>query len=144
MATKIPINWKIVDDLLTAGCSGVEIAGNLGINKDTLYDRLAEEKGRPFSEYSVEKRSKGQSLLRAQQFAKAMGISKNGDNMMLIWLGKNRLDQTDAPKQDISLNETNIDQTLELAKLKAENAKLKEIINVSETGNVDLRGEQTP
>ena len=124
-----PINWKVVDDLLIAGCNQTEVAGYLEIHQDTLRNRLVAEKGVEYSIYSAEKRSKGESLLRAQQFAKAIGKSKEGDNMMLIWLGKNRLDQTDAPKQDISLNETNIDQTLDMAKIKSENLMLKEALS---------------
>jgi len=120
---EIEINWKIVDDLLVAGCKGREIAANLGIHEDTLYNRLFDEKGVKFSDYSAAKRAKGESLLRAQQFAKAIGASKSGDNMMLIWLGKNRLDQTDSPKQDVSSNENNIHSTIENAK---ENAKLRQ------------------
>lgn len=134
------INWDLVDKLLEAGCPGTEIAPHFGVHYETLYDRAYKVFGIMWTEYAQKKRQKGNSNIRVKQYQKAM----SGDNMMLIWLGKNRLDQTDAPKQDISTNETNIDQTLELAKLKAENAKLKEIINVTQTGIVDLRGEQTP
>lgn len=92
---EIPINMKIVDDLLIAGCTGVEVAAHIGCHADTLYKRIENEKGMQFTAYSAEKRLKGESLLRAQQYAKALGLTKNGDNMMLIWLGKNRLNQKD-------------------------------------------------
>lgn len=129
MADLIPIDWVKVDNLLVSGCRGVEIAATIGIHEDTLYSRVKNEKGVQFSAYSAEKRAKGEALLKAQQFAKAMGWSKQGDNMMLIWLGKNRLDQTDSPKQDLSTNETTIDQTLELSKIKSENLILKETLS---------------
>ena len=84
-----PIDWNIVDNALVAGCSGVEIAGLLGVHYETLYDRTVKEKGKSFTEYSHEKKAKGDSLLRQKQFQEAM----KGDRGMLIWLGKNRLGQ---------------------------------------------------
>lgn len=134
------INWDLVDRLLEAGCPGTEIAPRFAIHPETLYDRAYKEFGIMWTEYAQKKRQKGNGNIRVKQYQKAL----DGDNMMLIWLGKNRLDQTDSPKQDLSINETTIDQTLELAKLKAENTKLKEIINESQAGIVNLRGEQTP
>lgn len=95
---KSDINWAIVDSLLEAGCSGAEISANLGINPATLYDRCQSDHKRMFSEYSQEKQSKGDSLLRKAQFDKAL----NGDNTLMIWLGKCRLKQTDA-KMTINL-----------------------------------------
>ena len=37
--TKVKIDWKQVENLLMAGCSGVEIAASLGIHENTLYKR---------------------------------------------------------------------------------------------------------
>lgn len=93
------IDWKYVDTLLIAGCSGREISFNIGLNPKTLYERCETEHGVPFSEYSQQKYAKGDSLLRKQQFDKALGRTTDGDNMMLIWLGKNRLKQSDAPQE---------------------------------------------
>jgi len=142
---EIQIDMKKVDDLLLAGCKGTEVAAYFGVHHDTLYDRVLKEKGMQFSQYSAEKRQKGESLLRAQQFAKALGVTKEGDNMMLIWLGKNRLDQTDNVKQESSPQDENIQQTIQNAK---ENAKLREEIKrlkekyEPETGTEHLRSEQ--
>jgi hypothetical protein len=86
---KSDIDWKMVDDLLEAGCSGAEIAANIGINPATLYDRCQADHNMMFSQYSQEKQQKGDSLLRKAQFDKAM----IGDNTLLIWLGKCRLKQ---------------------------------------------------
>ncbi len=86
---KADIDWNKVNKLLEAGCSGAEIAANFGINPATLYDRCQTDNGKMFSEYSQEKQSKGDSLLRKAQFDKAL----SGDNTMLVWLGKNRLNQ---------------------------------------------------
>jgi hypothetical protein len=89
------IDWKKVDDLLIAGCMGTEIAGYFGIHEDTLYNRVVKKYGVAFSAYSHKKKSKGESILRAHQYAKALGITDKGDNTLLIWLGKQRLNQRD-------------------------------------------------
>jgi IS30 family transposase len=83
------VDWIKVDKLLEAGCSGVEIAASLGIHPQTLYDRCEKEKDTEFSVYSQQKKQSGDTLLRNAQFEKAL----DKDNMMLIWLGKQRLDQ---------------------------------------------------
>lgn len=88
-----PINWKLVDDLLIAGCTGTEIASHFDMHHDTFYDRVSKEYGTSFTSYSSEKKQKGDSILRAKQFEKAA----KGDNTMLVWLGKNRLKQAETP-----------------------------------------------
>lgn len=93
------INWKLVDELLLAGCLGTEIAPHFDMHVNTFYDRVKQETGVCFTEYSTEKRSKGESLLRHQQYKKALGVTTDGDNTLLIWLGKNRLHQRDAPQE---------------------------------------------
>lgn len=92
---EILIDWKKVDDLLIAGCMGTEIAGYIGISANTLYDRVQDKYNCSFSQYSQEKKSKGESILRAHQYAKALGLTDKGDNTLLIWLGKQRLNQRD-------------------------------------------------
>ena len=96
----IPIDWEHVDKLLEAGCDGTEIAGNLGCHEDTLYGRCVEEKKLAFSAYKASKRASGDSKLRTAQLDKAL----SGDTTMQIWLGKNRLSQTD--KQQIQQDTT--------------------------------------
>src|ERR1700690_3310508 len=130
------INWDHVDKLLEAGCSGVEIAPHFGIHFETLYDRAYKKFGIMWSQYSQQKRQKGDGSIKFKQFQKAM----SGDNMMLIWLGKNRLKQSDHQQQEQSVNDTAIGEQLELAKLKAENAELKRILNESKTGIEHLPG----
>lgn len=98
----IQLNWNKIDDLLVQGCSGREIAGNLGINPNTIYEKCLLEKGITFTDYSQQKYEKGDSLLRSAQFDKAL----NGDNMMLIWLGKNRLKQRDKQPDEVDNNIT--------------------------------------
>jgi len=87
---KIP--WAKVDKWLEAGCLGTEVAARIGIHKETLYRRCQKEKGISFSDYIQQKKAAGNSILREEQFKAAM----KGDRGMLIWLGKQRLDQRDS------------------------------------------------
>jgi hypothetical protein len=91
----IPIEWNTVDKFLESGCNGVEIAGSLGCSADTLYLRCEKDKKMTFTAYSAQKRSSGDSLLRAAQ----MNIALKGNASMLIWLGKNRLGKKYDPYQ---------------------------------------------
>ncbi len=86
------IEWDKVDNLLIAGCTGTEIAAHIAMHPNTLYRHCEDEHKVHFSEYLQEKRAKGDSLLRVAQFDEAVNKRDRG---MLIWLGKNRLGQTD-------------------------------------------------
>lgn len=94
------INWERVDELLACGCSGVEISASIGITNLTLYKHCEKKFGKSFSDYKSEKSAVGVSLIREQQYKKALGLTDKGDNTLLIWLGKNRLDQRDHAKED--------------------------------------------
>lgn len=96
------IDWKKADELMIAGCKGTEVAAYFGIHPNTFYRKVEEEKKISFGEYLQEKRSKGDSLLKAQQFAKAMGLTEKGDNTLLIWLGKTRLEQKEIKESEIN------------------------------------------
>ena len=90
---EITIDWKRVDALLAYGCLGADIAATLGIHRETLYNRVMKEFNISFSDYSAQKKAVGDSILREVQFKKAIGETKDGDNTLLIWLGKQRLGQ---------------------------------------------------
>lgn len=102
---EIPINWDKVDELLMAGCTGTEVAGFVGVNEDTIYKRVAERYGMCFSAYAAQKKSTGESVLRLHQYLKATGITKKGDNTLLIWLGKQRLGQSEHANESIAPEE---------------------------------------
>ena len=93
---KVDIDWERVNELLEADCEGTEIAAHLGIVPNTLYRRCEDDHKISFSKYLQEKKARGNSLLKEKQFEKAMA----GDSGMLVWLGKNRLNQAD--KKDLS------------------------------------------
>lgn len=115
------IDWKRVDELLEAGCLGTEVASHFGLSGDRFYDRVREKFGINFTQYASEKRQKGDSCLRERQYKKAL----TGDNMMLIWLGKNRLGQSDHQEKEKAPNDTAIDNQHLVLKLTHENNILK-------------------
>lgn len=95
-----PIDWKRVDDMIMAGCNGLEIAPHFNIHYTSFYDKIQKEYGMTFTEYSAQLYPKGDSLLRIKQFEKAM----KGDNQMLMLLGKERLKQQAITDQKITVN----------------------------------------
>lgn len=97
---EIKIDWKVVDGYLASGCTGTEIAAQLGFFPDTLYRRCVSEKKKQFADYAAEKRQKGDLMLKAKQFGVAMG----GNTTMLVWLGKQRLNQSEQPKSKEEFN----------------------------------------
>ena len=96
----IPIDWNKADELMMAGCFGTEIAAYFSMHPETFYRRVEEEKGLGFTEYLQQKKSNGDALLKAVQYAKAIGLTDKGDNTLLIWLGKVRLEQKEAGKDE--------------------------------------------
>lgn len=126
------IDWEIVDRLTKAGCLGTEVAAFFGIHPNTFYKRVQEEYNLSFSEFLQEKKHRGDALLRMQQYEKAIGESKKGDNMMLIWLGKNRLGQRDHEEKNDSPKQEDLNLKNQLYSALYENQKLKEQLNVSQ------------
>lgn len=94
----IPIDWVAVDKMLRCGSTGVEVAARLGVHPNTLYERTSKEKGCDFCEYAAQKRANGQALLREAQFEAAV-VGK--DRTLLIWLGKQMLDQREPESRTI-------------------------------------------
>lgn len=88
---KAEIDWNNVGRLLEAGASGVGIAATLGIDEGTLRKRCDSDNNCSFSEFAQQKKAKGDELLRTAQFKTAM----SGNVVMQIWLGKQRLGQSD-------------------------------------------------
>jgi hypothetical protein len=119
------IDWKKVEELLIAGCSGAEIAGYMGCHPTTIYEKCAQQNGISFTEYSSEFYSKGDALLKAKQYAKALGLSKDGDNTLLIWLGKCRLKQ----KEEQNIIPPNDEKIQQEHSLIMENKRLKDELN---------------
>lgn len=130
MSSKKEIDWALIDNMLIAGCIGTECAAAVGVHPETLYDRCRLDKSTGWSEYLQAKRSHGDGLLRAAQYKKAY----NDQNpTMLIWLGKQRLDQKENYDSVVS-NDNQLTKALELIKsndvetIKKENEELKKKI----------------
>ena len=109
------INWKKVDDLLIAGSTGTEIASHFDMHPNTFYGKVQDRYKCGFTQYASEKKQLGDSLLRAHQFQKALGLTTKGDNTLLIWLGKNRLNQRDT-QNDLPVTNETIAQFTDLMK----------------------------
>lgn len=89
------IKWSLVDSMCRIQCTGEEIASTLNISYDTLERACKREKKVGLAEYIGQKKLGGRASLRRKQWKAA----ESGNPTMLIWLGKNMLEQTD--KQDI-------------------------------------------
>ena len=118
---KIAINWARVDAALKAGANGVQCAAMLGISFDTLSRRTNEEKNADFADYLREKREAGNEALLKAQYDGAIG----GDRGLLIWLGKQRLNQSD--KREV-INENTNTNKFDFSKLN--NDQLNELIKI--------------
>ena len=77
-----------VQALARIGCTWEEIAGVLKISKGTLHARMKERKYRDAYDRGI---AEGDVSLRRAQYDAAMA----GRTAMMIWLGKNRLNQSD-------------------------------------------------
>jgi hypothetical protein len=133
---KVEIDWDKVGKMLEAGCFATGIAATLGIDESTLYRRCPEDNKVDFSTYSQQKKAKGDELLRQVQYQTAVGYRDpktqkkyEPDKTMLIWLGKQRLGQSD--KQEIGNKDGEAfktSDTKDLSKLSTEELlKLREI-----------------
>lgn len=99
---ELPIDLEKVDWLLMAGCDGASIARKLGIAPLTLYRRIESVYGVNFDAYKAMKRADGDDLLRQVQYEVAV---HDKDKTMLVWLGKQRLDQKDKAHNEVSTPE---------------------------------------
>lgn len=98
---KAVIDWDRVGKMCEAGASGVGIAATLGIDEGTLRKRSETDHNCSFSEFSRQKKAKGDELLRVAQFNTAM----KGNVTMQIWLGKQRLNQSDKMESKIEVTD---------------------------------------
>ena len=97
---KISFDWAEVDKFLMSGCTGTQAASAVGISFETLSRRCLSEKKMGFGDYAAKKKQKGNSYLHAKQYQVAM----SGNTTMLVWLGKQRLGQSDQPQDKQEFN----------------------------------------
>lgn len=85
------IDWKAFDKLCEIQCTLREIASFLGVSEDTVERAVQREYNVGFKEHYELKSAKGKASLRRLQFQ----LAETGNATMLIWLGKQWLDQKD-------------------------------------------------
>lgn len=91
--------WEQFQALCEIQCTAVEVCSVMGVCEETL-NRLCEERlGMRFSEYIKSAAAGGRTSLRRMQWEAA----KTGNPTILIWLGKQYLEQSD--KQEVSITE---------------------------------------
>lgn len=76
----------------------------LGISISTLSRRISEKHGVTFEELKAQKHAGMKMKLAGKQYEAAM----KGNNVMLVWLGKQWLGQTDKIEQKQNVNVTNL------------------------------------
>jgi hypothetical protein len=89
------INLVELSKLCAMQCTEAEIAGWFDVSVDTIERRVQELTGMSFADYFKQKRGRGKVSIRRKQ----MQMALDGNVTMLIWLGKQYLEQKD--KQDI-------------------------------------------
>jgi hypothetical protein len=86
---RVEIDLGLVERSAQIGCTNDEIVALLGIGRSTFYDRLKDD---PELQEVIDRgRAVGRATLRRMQWQAA----ENGNPTMLIWLGKQMLDQKD-------------------------------------------------
>lgn len=89
----IILDWDYIAKLCQCGCSGKEVADWIGVSCDTLYERCCRDNGMLWTRFSSMHKHRGDGNIRRRQYEVAM----DGDRVMLIWLGKQRLGQRENP-----------------------------------------------
>lgn len=97
-------------------CTRKEIAEFFECDEDTINNWCKREYGKTFKEVYKEKSVKGKISMRRAQYKAGV---EDGNVTMLIWLGKQYLEQTD--KQDIKND--NINANIDLSSISTEDLK---------------------
>jgi len=95
------IDKEQFEKLCSMQCTEIEILDFLDVGKDKLIRWCKENYGDTFENTFKRKSSKGKISLRRKQFETALG----GNTTMLIWLGKQYLEQTDKSETDNTNND---------------------------------------
>jgi len=92
------LEYATLDGLCAIQCTGEEIAAIFNIDYDTLNRALKRDGHTGFADYYKKKSANGKMSLRRKQFE----VAKSGNPTMLVWLGKQWLEQSDK-KESIEL-----------------------------------------
>lgn len=107
---EVKIGKDDFEKLCAMQCTLVEIAGFFDCSEDTIERWCAKTyKGQTFADVFKKKSAKGKISVRRKQFQ----VADSGNAAMLIWLGKQYLDQKE-PKQEVELSSENDESVLEM------------------------------
>lgn len=104
------INQQQFENMCSIQCTEEEICAVLGVSDKTLANWCKRTYKMKFSEIFKIKRSKGKASLRRLQYKEA----EKGNVTMLIWLGKQWLDQAEKPYRTDAAEEEISDEVEEL------------------------------
>lgn len=126
------IDWEKASKLAIIFCTAEEIANILGMSFNTLDRRSLEEHGVRFVKWLKQFSDQGRASLRRTQYKKAI----DGNVPLLIWLGKNELNQTDKTEIEGNIKVESITDMLE----QSETRKLIDVTpkEIEEEENVKL------
>ena len=105
------VNAAAVRELAAIGCTIQEIAYTLGCDEKTIDRNFRDDYW------------SGRSGMRVALRRKQVELALKGDRTLLIWLGKNYLDQT-----DLLRSETTVDQTTKFENSNELKQKLNELV----------------
>jgi hypothetical protein len=94
---QLPIDWETAQKLASIQCTGEEVAAILEISYDTLERAIKRKYRTNFAEWYKKYGAQGKASLRRKQYQVAM----QGNTAMLIFLGKNLLDQSDNKADEV-------------------------------------------
>ena len=128
------IDWEKAAYFAENGATGMELASYFDMHHATFYDRVKEEQGMSWTAFASLHRKKAFIKLRNKQ----QEVALEGNTTMLIWLGKQYLEQTE--KQD---KNKDLDAAMETLKkftqaLSASNPSVSESHESAEEPTQDL------
>jgi hypothetical protein len=90
-----PFDWDKLNAILQYGANLSDASEIMGVSEDTILRRIKKEHGMEYATYKNKKMGK----VRIGLLRKQVEVAMSGNVSMLIWLGKQHLDQKD--KQEI-------------------------------------------
>ena len=100
-APEKPIDYKQLEKLCAIHCTGEECASLLNCSYEHLNNKLKEAGHGGFLEFFKKHSASGKASLRRRQYKAAV---EDGNVPMMIWLGKQYLDQHDSSKSFVDVN----------------------------------------
>ena len=110
----IDIDWQQFDKLCLMQATLSEIAGWFDCEERTIENKVTGKFGISFFEYFKKKSAGGKISLRRKQYEMAL----SGNVSLLIWLGKQYLNQRDEPPKE-ETNDSSIDSLINALDLTA-------------------------